>query len=106
MTAYRNKRDRLAELLVSACCQKQRDNFFFSAQGYTPIISYFSTRRNLFEQLSTEGSTTAVYTQLPTAGPFSMKFNIQHFTMPFVLPFDIIALIIDIVGENKDTNLL
>ena len=26
--------------------------------------------------------------------------------MPFVLPFDIIALIIDIVGENKDTNLL
>ena len=35
-----------------------------------------------------------------------MKFNIQHFTMPFVLPFDVIALIIDIVGENKDTNLL
>jgi hypothetical protein len=31
---------------------------------------------------------------------------VQHSTMSTVLNFDIIALIIDIVGENKDTNLL
>ena len=35
-----------------------------------------------------------------------IKFNLQHSTMSSVLPFDIIALIIDIVGENNDTNLL
>ena len=35
-----------------------------------------------------------------------MEFNVQHSTMSPVLPFDIIALIIDTVGENKDTNLL
>ena len=35
-----------------------------------------------------------------------MTFNVQHSTMSPVLPFDIIALIIDIVGENEDTNLL
>ena len=35
-----------------------------------------------------------------------MKFNVQYSTMLSVLPFDIIALIIDIVGENKDTKLL
>ena len=34
------------------------------------------------------------------------NFNILHSTMSPVLPFDIIALIIDTVGENKDTNLL
>jgi len=33
-------------------------------------------------------------------------FKIQHSTMSPVLPFDIIALIIDIVGENEDANLL
>ena len=32
-------------------------------------------------------------------------FNVQHSTMSPVLPFDIIALIIDNVGENKDTDL-
>ena len=36
----------------------------------------------------------------------AMKFDVQHSTMSPILPFDIIALIIDIVGENKDTNLL
>ena len=35
-----------------------------------------------------------------------MDFNVQHSTLSPVLPFDIIALIIDIVGENKDINLL
>jgi hypothetical protein len=35
-----------------------------------------------------------------------MKFNVQHPTMSPVLPFDIIALIVDIAGENNDTNLL
>jgi hypothetical protein len=35
-----------------------------------------------------------------------MKFNIQHSTVSPVLPFDIMALIIDIVGENEDENLL
>jgi hypothetical protein len=35
-----------------------------------------------------------------------MKFNVQYSTMSPVLPFDIIVLIIDNVGENKDTNLL
>jgi hypothetical protein len=35
-----------------------------------------------------------------------MKFDVQHSTMSPILPFDIIALIIDIVGENNDTNLL
>ena len=37
-----------------------------------------------------------------------MKFDVQHSTimMSPVLPFDIISLIIDIVGENRDTNLL
>ena len=34
------------------------------------------------------------------------KFNIQHSTMSSVLPFDIISEIIDIVGENQDTNFL
>ena len=36
----------------------------------------------------------------------SAKFNIQNSTMSPVLPFDIISLIIDNVGENNDTNLL
>jgi hypothetical protein len=35
-----------------------------------------------------------------------VEFVVQHSTMSPVLPFDIIALIIDIVGEDKDTNLL
>jgi hypothetical protein len=35
-----------------------------------------------------------------------MKFDFKHSTMSPVLPFDIINLIIDIVGENKDTDLL
>jgi hypothetical protein len=37
-----------------------------------------------------------------------MSFNAQHSssTMSSIFPFDIIALIIDNVGENKDTNLL
>jgi hypothetical protein len=33
-------------------------------------------------------------------------FNVQHSTISPVLPFDIIALIIDNVGENNETNLL
>jgi hypothetical protein len=36
----------------------------------------------------------------------TMSFNVQHSTMSPFFPFDIIALIIDIVGENKDANLL
>ena len=35
-----------------------------------------------------------------------MKLDVQQSTMSPVLPFDIIALIIDIVAENEDTNLL
>ena len=35
-----------------------------------------------------------------------MLFNVQYATMSPVLPFDITALIIDIVGENNDTDLL
>jgi hypothetical protein len=35
-----------------------------------------------------------------------MSFELQHSTMSPVLHFDIITLIIDIVGENEDTNLL
>ena len=35
-----------------------------------------------------------------------MPFNVQRSTMSSALPFDIIALIIDTVGENNDTNLL
>ena len=35
-----------------------------------------------------------------------MKFDFQNSTMSPVLPFDIIALIIDIVGEKEDTDLL
>ena len=35
-----------------------------------------------------------------------LKFNVQQSTLSPVLPFDIITLIINIVGENKDTNLL
>jgi hypothetical protein len=70
--------------------------------------SYRSTTvpeaRSLFKQLSTEGSATPVYIQLPRRSTFSA----QHSTMSPVLqvPFDIIALIIDIVGEIKDANLL
>ena len=36
----------------------------------------------------------------------SFNLNAQYATMSPVLPFDITALIIDIVGENNDTNLL
>ena len=36
----------------------------------------------------------------------SIKVDLQHSTMTPVLPFDIFTLIIDIVGENKDTDLL
>jgi hypothetical protein len=36
----------------------------------------------------------------------SYQFNVQHSTISSALPFDVVALIIDIVGENKDTNLL
>ena len=50
-------------------------------------------------------STTSIYTQIPGL-LLPMKFDLQHSTMSPVLPFDIISLIIDIVGENKDTNLL
>ena len=32
-------------------------------------------------------------------------FNVQQYSMSQVLPFDIIALIIDIGGESKDSNL-
>ena len=35
-----------------------------------------------------------------------LKFNVRHSRMSPVLPFDVLALIIDIVGENKDINLL
>ena len=35
-----------------------------------------------------------------------MKFDVQQSTTSPVLPFDIIALIIDIVGENENTDLL
>ena len=35
-----------------------------------------------------------------------MSLNVQHSTMSPVLHFDIISLIIDIVGESNDTNLL
>ena len=35
-----------------------------------------------------------------------MRFDVQYSTMSPVLPFDILDLIIDIVGENKDINLL
>ena len=34
------------------------------------------------------------------------RFDVQYSTMSPALPFDILALIIDIVGENKDTDLL
>ena len=35
-----------------------------------------------------------------------MSSNIQHYSISPVLPFDVTTLIIDIVGENKDTDLL
>ena len=35
-----------------------------------------------------------------------MRFDVQYSTMSPVLPFDILDLIIDIFGENKDINLL
>ena len=35
-----------------------------------------------------------------------MTLRAQHSTMSPVLPFDIIALIVDIAVENNDTNLL
>ena len=35
-----------------------------------------------------------------------MNFNVRHSTTSPILPFDIITLIIDIVGENQDKNLL
>ena len=49
---------------------------------------------------SSEGSATAVKNSVTTS------FDVQHSTMSPVLPFDVIALIIDVVGENEDTNLL
>ena len=36
----------------------------------------------------------------------SSNVQLEHFTMSPVFPFDIIAEIIDIVGDDKDTNLL
>ena len=47
----------------------------------------------------------ALSTQLPRR-LLPMKFDFQHSTMTPVLPLEIIGLIIDIVGENEDTNLL
>ena len=38
-------------------------------------------------------------------GLLPTTFNVQHHSMSQILPFDIIALIIDIAGENKDPNL-
>ena len=35
-----------------------------------------------------------------------MNFDVQHSAMSSALPFDIIALVIDIVGENNDANFL
>ena len=43
---------------------------------------------------------------LPPGRLSQIKFNVQHSTMSSVLPFDIIAQIIDTVGKNEDTNLL
>ena len=56
--------------------------------------------RNLLYQRSTEGSV------IRSSFPRRSTFNRVHSTMPTELPFDIIALIIDIVGESKDTDLL
>ena len=37
---------------------------------------------------------------------FPMKLDVRHSTMSYVVPYDIIAKIIDIVGENDDTILI
>ena len=42
-----------------------------------------------------------------STGSVYIQFIVQYSTMPSVLPFDIIAQIIDVVGKkNKDTDLL
>ena len=51
--------------------------------------------------------TTAVHwLRAQSPSHFLMKSDIQYSTMSPVLPFDVIALIIDIVGENNDTDIL
>ena len=45
-------------------------------------------------------------TAVHPSSPLATALDIRHYTMSLVLPSDIIALIINIVGENKDTNLL
>ena len=61
-----------------------------------------SNGRNLFnlEQFFNNHGLYSYQVLLPT------KFDFQYSTMSLVLPFDIITLIIDIVGENEDTDLL
>ena len=53
------------------------------------------------EEISSNSSQWARSSGRPLA-----KFNFQNSTMSPVLPFDIISLIIDIVGEHNDANLL
>jgi hypothetical protein len=62
-------------------------------------LYYTHYTRSLFEQLSTEGYKRSLCS-------VTTSFNVQHSTMSPVLPFDIIALIIDIVAENKDKKFL
>ena len=52
------------------------------------------------------GSSAGSEAHLSLFTSFFVKINVQHSTMSSVLPFDIIAQIIDVVGEMKDTNLL
>ena len=51
-----------------------------------------------------------MFTEGCIKSPFVMtrklKFNVQNSRMSPVLPFDVIALIIDTIGETKDKNLL
>ena len=65
-----------------------------------------NTRRNLFRvEQSTEGSLGGRFIQLP-GHLLPINFILQHSTMLSVLPLDILIQIIDIIGENKDTDLL
>ena len=65
----------------------------------------FVSRKDLFEQLFTEGFPSAFVLSYQVIF-LPMKLEFQHKTSSPAFPFDIISLIIDIVGENDDTDLL
>ena len=68
-------------------------------QNLKPLSRSQTFRKKLFEQLSTKGQPRFVGLF------FQTRFKFEY-TMSPVLPFEILDLIIDIVGENNDINVL